>query len=133
MITGIAHTCFHVADLERSVAFYCDGLGFRHAFDFVRDTGERHGCYLHIGGRQFIELFQRPLGERADGQSFRHICLEVDDINATVAELRGRGVEVTDPKMGSDESWQSWIEDPDGNRMELHQYTPASWQAPYVQ
>jgi len=75
-------------------------------------------------------LFEGQLGERAEGQSFRHICLEVDDIESTVQELRDRGIEVSDPKLGKDQSWQVWITDPDGNRFELHQYTPESWQAP---
>ncbi len=130
MITGIAHACFTVSDLERSIAFYRDGLGMTPAFDFTDENGRRFGLYLHAGGRNFVELFQGQLGEPAEGQSFRHICLEVDDIEATVQELRDRGVEVSDPKLGKDQSWQAWIADPDGNRFELHQYTPESWQAP---
>lgn len=130
MITGIAHACFTVSNLERSIAFYRDGLGLEPAFDFTNDEGRRYGIYLHAGGRGFVELFEGQLGERADGQSFRHICLEVDDIEATVAALRERGVEVSDPKLGLDHSWQAWIADPDGNRFELHQYTAESWQAP---
>ena len=47
-----------------------------------------------------------------------------------MAELRARGVEVSDPKLGSDQSWQAWLADPDGNRIELHGYTPDSHQAP---
>ena len=130
MITGIAHACFTVSDLERSIAFYREGLGLTPAFDFTDENGRRFGLYLHAGGRNFVELFQGQLGEQAEGQSFRHICLEVDDIEATVQELRDRGVEVSDPKLGKDQSWQAWITDPDGNRFELHQYTPESWQAP---
>jgi catechol 2,3-dioxygenase-like lactoylglutathione lyase family enzyme len=130
MITGIAHTCFTVSNLERSIQFYRDGLGLTPAFDFVDENGRRFGLYLHIGGRNFVELFEGTLGKRAEGQSFRHICLEVDDIEETVRTLRGRGVEVSDPKLGKDQSWQAWIADPDGNRFELHQYTPQSWQAP---
>ena len=132
MITGIAHICYHVADLERSIVYYVNGLGFQHAFDFRRDTGERHGCYLHLGGRSFVELFQRPLAEPADGQSYRHMCLEVDDMDETVAALRGRGIQVSAPKLGSDQSWQAWLTDPDGNRIELHAYTPSSWQSPHL-
>ena len=130
MITGIAHTCFTVSNLEQSIQFYRDGLGLTPAFDFVDENGRRFGLYLHAGERNFVELFEGTLGERADGQSFRHICLEVDDIQATVSALRARGVEVSDPKLGKDQSWQAWITDPDGNRFELHQYTPQSWQAP---
>ena len=130
MITGIAHACFTVSNLERSIAFYRDGLGLEPAFDFTNKEGRRFGLYLHAGGRNFVELFEGQLGERAERQSFRHICLEVDDIEATVAALRARGVEVSDPKLGGDQSWQAWITDPDGNRFELHQYTPESRQAP---
>jgi catechol 2,3-dioxygenase-like lactoylglutathione lyase family enzyme len=133
MITGLAHACFTVSDLERSIRFYRDGLGLTPAFDFTDENGRRYGLYLHLGGRNFIELFAGQLGERAEKQSFRHICLEVDDIESTVRELRERGIEVSDAKLGGDQSYQAWITDPDGNRMELHQYTPASWQAPYLE
>ncbi len=132
MITGIAHVCFTVSDLDASVAFYVEGLGLTHAFDFLRDSGERYGVYLKAGNRTFVELFVGEVAAAADGQSYRHFCLEVDDLAATVAEFRGRGVEVTAPKLGSDHSWQSWLTDPDGNRIELHQYTPESQQAPHL-
>ena len=56
---------------------------------------------------------------RAAKQSFQHICLEVDDVAKTVVELRGRGIEITEAKLGLDQSWQAWLSDPDGNRIEL--------------
>ena len=52
---------------------------------------------------------------------------------ATVATLRERGLEVSDPKLGTDRSWQAWITDPDGNRIELHHYTAESKQAPHLE
>jgi catechol 2,3-dioxygenase-like lactoylglutathione lyase family enzyme len=130
MITGMAHACFTVSDLEQSLGFYRDGLDLKEAFDFVNDDGQRFGVYLYLGARNFIELFQGQLDERADKQSFKHICLEVDDIEATVATLQARGIEVSPVKMGKDHSYQAWITDPDGNRIELHHYTPESWQSP---
>ena len=54
--------------------------------------------------------------------------LEVDDIERLVIVLRERGVPATPVKMGEDNSWQSWIADPDGNQIELHCYTPKSKQ-----
>lgn len=90
MIVGLAHVCFTVKDLEASEAYYRDGLGLTPAFDFVDDTGRRFGTYLHAGGRNFIELFVGDLAAPAEGQAFRHFCLEVDDIEATAAELRPR-------------------------------------------
>jgi catechol 2,3-dioxygenase-like lactoylglutathione lyase family enzyme len=132
MITGLAHACFTVADVERSLAFYQDTLGLKPAFDFVDDSGRRYGAYLHAGGRSFIELFEGQLDERAAKQSYRHICLEVDDIESTVRALREQGVEVSDVKLGRDHSYQAWTSDPDGNRIELHHYTAESWQAPHL-
>ena len=132
MIKALAHVCFTVSDLETSEAFYRDKLGFKPAFDFVDDNGKRFGSYLHIAGRGFLELFQGTLAEPAEGQSYRHFCLEVEDIASAVAELRAGGVEVTDVKTGSDRSLQAWLKDPDGNRIELHQYTPQSKQRPWA-
>jgi catechol 2,3-dioxygenase-like lactoylglutathione lyase family enzyme len=132
MITGLAHLCFSVKDLAAAEAFYREKLGFRHAFDFLNDKGAKFGVYLHIGGRSFVELFTGQLAPPAKGQSYQHLCLEVDDIGRTVADLRAKGVEVTDPKLGTDHSWQAWLADPDGNRIELHHYTPESRQAPHL-
>lgn len=132
MITGLAHVCFIVSDLEKSMAFYQDVLGLTPAFDFVNEEGKRYGYYLHLGERTFLELFSGQLAERAEGQPFRHICLEVDDIEATAAAIRAKGVEVTEIKTGKDHSYQAWITDPDGNRIELHHYTPESKQTPWL-
>ena len=134
MISGLAHVCFRVKDLSRAMAFYSDGLGFAEAFDFINAEGRRFGVYLKTGGRVFLELFESPgvAGEQP-GQSYGHICLEVADIVAATTGLRVRGIEVTEPQLGSDRSWQAWLADPDGNRIELHQYTPESWQTPHLE
>jgi len=128
LIRGLAHVCYTVSDLERSLAFYCDTLGLTPAFEFIRPTGEKYGQYIHVGGRGFIELFQGELGELAEKQPYRHLCLEVADMEHTVSALRARGVEVSEIKTGTDRSLQAWISDPDGNRIELHGYTPESKQ-----
>ena len=132
MIKALAHLCFTVRDLAASEAFYRDKLGLAPAFDFVNEKGEKFGAYLHVAGRAFIELFQGKVAAPADGQTYKHFCLEVDDVAAAVKALRAKGVEVTDPKMGSDHSWQAWLSDPDGNRIELHGYTPESKQVPHI-
>ena len=129
---GFHHLSMRVRDLEASIKFYTEVLGFTPAFDFTNEQGERYGIYLHVGGRTFVELFQGGLAERAPRQSYQHFCLEVDDFEQTVADLRARGGEVTDVKVGMDHSWQAWVVDPDGNRVELHGYTEESWQAPHL-
>jgi len=133
MITGLAHVCFTTGDLPRSLAFYQGVLGFKPSFDFTNERDEKFGAYLHVSGRTFVEVFEGRLEPRAAGQSYGHVCLEVNDIQATVADLRARGAEVSDPVLGSDQSWQAWLSDPDRNRIELHAYTPRSWQAPHLE
>lgn len=132
MVTGLAHACFNTSNLDAIVAFYRDGLGLPVAFEFKRDDGSRCGVYFRLGRRTFLEFFAGTIAARADGQTYRHICLEVDDLPKTVAEFRSRGVKVTDPTLGKDHSWQAWLGDPDGNAIELHAYTPESWQAPHL-
>ena len=124
-IKGLAHVCLGVSDVERALAFYRDKLGFRPAYDFVSDKGEKIGQCLHLGGRTFLEFFRSSQPPPA---GHPHFCLEVDDIKAAVAELRRRGVQVGEIGKGSDRSWQVWLADPDGNRIELHQFTPDSLQ-----
>ena len=133
MITALAHLCYVCSDLEASIAFYQDKLGISHGFDFLDKEGKRTGVYLHVGGRSFVELFQGKLQPRAEGQAYSHLCLEVDDIHATVKDMRDKGLEVSEPFLGGDQSWQAWVADPDGNRIELHGYTADSWQAPFVE
>ena len=65
-------------------------------------------------------------------ETYRHLCLEVEDIQGTVKAFRAKGVEVTDVVMGSDHSWQAWLADPDGNKIELHEYTRESKQTPHL-
>ena len=132
MIKGIAHVCYTVRDLDVALDFYQGKLGLPLAFEFVRESGERFGVYLQAGGRNFVELFQGELGEGAGKTSYSHLCLEVEDIEGTAAALRAQGLEVTPVTMGGDGTWQCWLADPEGNRIELHEYTAESRQGPYL-
>jgi catechol 2,3-dioxygenase-like lactoylglutathione lyase family enzyme len=131
MIKGLAHVCFVVSNLDASVAFYRDALGMSLAFEFRNAAGARTGAYLHAGDRTFVELFAgHPAA--SPGGSYRHICLEVDDVQEEVRHLREHGIVAEGLKLGADRSWQAWISDPDGNRIELHGYTPESAQVRYL-
>lgn len=132
MIKGLTHAAILVTDLERAVAFYRDILGLSEQFRLSRDDGSAWLVYLNVGDRQFIELFPGAAGqyEKRAGAGPVHICLEVDDIHKTFAELTGRGAPAPsgEPKLGADGSWQFWTQDPDGNPIEFHQFTPDSRQ-----
>ncbi len=122
------HLLYFALNLNQSIRFYCGKLGLKQAFDFVNDQGKRFGVYIHVGDRTFIELFQGEIGAAA-APAYRHFCLEVDHLEMTVAGLRTADIEVSEPKLGGDGSWQAWLADPDGNRIELHQYMPGSKQS----
>jgi lactoylglutathione lyase len=127
-IVDLGHPAFACHDLDASLAFYAK-MGIEESFRLLRDDGSVMLVYLHVAGDRFIEVF--PGGpspeERPEKQSFMHICLSVDDLNATVESLREQGVAIdTEPTMGLDFNMQAWIADPDGNKIELMQYSPES-------
>jgi lactoylglutathione lyase len=131
MIKGLTHVAIRVQDVERSVAFYRDVLGLNEHFRLTNEAGAPILVYIRVTASQFIELFpganEPRLETNASGAV--HICLEVDDIQKSFAEMTGRGLEATgQPVLGADNSWQFWTKDPDGNPIEFHQFTPESLQ-----
>ena len=132
-LTGIGHVALKVADINRSLAFYRDRLGFQEMMHLDRDDGSLWLVYLRITDTQFLELFPGGKGEEAprlDRTAINHFCLETADLDATANALRAAGITLTvEPKMGLDGNRQCWIADPDGNRIEFMQMGPASMQA----
>jgi lactoylglutathione lyase len=63
----------------------------------------------------------------ADAQ-YQHFCLEIEGLEALRESLVGHGIAVTEIAVGMDGSKQCWIKDPDGNSIELMEYTPRSLQ-----
>jgi len=124
MIKQLAHVCIHSTDIDATEAFYCDALGLTKSFEFVRE-GERIGFYLEFGNRTFIEVFR---GDPGKVGNINHLALEVDDMDAVLARVTDAGFTATEKKLGADESWQTWLEDPGGTRIELHEYTEQSRQ-----
>jgi catechol 2,3-dioxygenase-like lactoylglutathione lyase family enzyme len=134
MITALGHVAFRITNLERSLDFYCNKLGFREAFRLERE-GEPSPwiVYLQVAPNQFLELFPGAQGEnrpRGRFPGYDHFCFVVDDLQATLRELEARGMVLTgSPQQGLDYNWQYWITDPDGNAIELMQIMPNSPQA----
>lgn len=58
-----------------------------------------------------------------------HLALEVEDIQETYEELKCKDVKIkTAPSLGLENTWQLWVEDPDGNSIEFMQYEEDAWQ-----
>ena len=144
MIKQLAHLCLKTSQLEAMRAFYCDTLGAALKFRYLNKQGEMIGAYFALGENTFVEVFDHadahrrsnspkplePLEEPRDPwlMRYNHFCLQVENLDAFVALLTTRGVSVTGRKTGNDRSHQAWIKDPDGNLIELQEYTPQSRQ-----
>jgi len=97
-------------------------------------AAEVWSSYLKIAPGQFLELFaarpgNSPLGDLEERIGYQHFALEVDDIAAYEQEINSRGVAADSAlHVGPDNTKQMWLVDPDGNRLELHEYTAESLQ-----
>ena len=127
LIKQIGHVCLGATDLKQSERFYCTALGLKKKFCFIRD-GKEFGLYLDLGNDTFIEIFEHKELEATGRHPLQHLCLEVADIERVIAALRAQGYEVSNKQLGNDQSWQCWVTDPHGVRIEMHQYTATSSQ-----
>jgi lactoylglutathione lyase len=130
-ISSLAHVALKVKDMDKSLDFYVSKMGFPEMFRLHRD-GKLWIVYLRITDDQYLELFPDGVGDRAAGRDatgVNHFCLGVDDIDVVVDGLTRAGIPLTtNKKMGADYNFQAWIEDPDGNRIELMQMMPKAMQ-----
>lgn len=88
--------------------------------------------YLELAERQYIELFN-PLGEKAPAPNvaacygFQKVSLEVEDAAAAFAELVEKGVTPdSEVHMTADFAYAFNLTDPEGNHIEIVQYTALS-------
>lgn len=127
IVKQVAHACIWAHDIDITADWYSRVLGMEKVFNFTRD-GEVFGYYLDAGGRTHIEVFHKEASEFTDRNQINHICLEVENMDDAIAHIRDQGVEASDKSNGCDDTWQSWITDPNGVKIELFEYTPESAQ-----
>jgi catechol 2,3-dioxygenase-like lactoylglutathione lyase family enzyme len=126
MFTRLAHVCLNVKNLQRSLDYYTR-LGLEPVFRFTKQ-GKAFGVYLKLAPNNFIELFEQPDMEAPVNTGLLHFCLETEDLETLMADLRAKDIPFTDKKLGCDHTWQIWLKDPDGNAFEVHRYTDKSMQ-----
>jgi catechol 2,3-dioxygenase-like lactoylglutathione lyase family enzyme len=103
--------------------FYTKTVGLREAFTIRGNDGKPTLTYLQINKDTFLELAPAT-GDRQPGLS--HIGIWPENLNATVAALRQRGLKVDDPRTGSTKTSITNATDPDGVRLELLDFLPDS-------
>ena len=130
MIKGIGHLALTVENMDKSLEFYCDILGFERAFEIRDNENQPWIEYIKVAPGQFIELFYGGLSKQLEERNqigFNHICLEVNDINEIANHIKMKGLTLdVEPTKGKDNNYQCWIKDPDGNRIEFMQLEPTS-------
>ena len=99
-IIGIEHVGIAVDDLEETSSFWGDILGIVHTHTESVET-ESVNTKIYDTGKGKIELLD-SLDETSPVRKFiqkrgpgvHHICLEVEDINIAIKELKESGIEV---------------------------------------
>ena len=112
--SGLHHVSICVRDVDEAVAFYTDVLGLTIA---PRPDELGPGKWLDAGGGQVHLL------ESDEARSTRdHFALQVDDIDACVADIEAKGVKVGRfPLIAPGVGHQAFLNDPSGNLIELNQ------------
>lgn len=130
-VNKINHIAVVVNDIEKSLAFWQDALGME--LHEVRDvpTEASRVAFLPLAGAE-IELVQ-PTSEESGiakylakrGPGMHHLCLEVDDVAAMLAQLKTKNIRLIndEPRSGADGRKYAFIhpESTGGVLVELYQ------------
>jgi Glyoxalase/Bleomycin resistance protein/Dioxygenase superfamily. len=111
---------FGVHDIQRSLRFYVDGLGFTKTYEWMPE-GQLRWCWLNLGtAAVMLQEFWKegshqnvPTTELGVGVSMNFMC---DDALAIYHHITARGLEAQQPFVGN-EMWVVGITDPDGYRL----------------
>ncbi len=106
MIKRVHHIGIAVADLPTALDFYVDALGLSgEQYRETLATQKITATFIPIGSDDCEFELLEPFGDEEGpihkflakrGPGVHHICLETDDIEATLAELKAKGLELID-------------------------------------
>ena len=132
-IVRMNHVGISSPNIEETIAYYTETLGFPEAFRVTNDAGEIALVYVQVSQNSFLEL-QPSNPNRPPGLS--HFGVVVEDMDDAISMWRGRGLEVEDSRVSGTKAVLSNIYDANGVRMELlelpaesaHAQAAARWQ-----
>lgn len=127
VIKQLGHVCIGANDVAESKRFYMEVLGLKNVFNFSKE-GQPFGFYIDVGNHTYIEVFRQDVAAAMDRPLMKHLCLEVTDIDAFIAEVKSKNWAIGEKKMGVDNTWQVWLADPSGVPIEVQEYTDKSSQ-----
>ena len=124
-VNNMNHVGIAVERFDEALAFYTQKMGFREAFTVRDEKGQPTLSYVQVSRDTFVEL-QPTNANRPPGLT--HFGLHVQDLGATVAALKQRGVTIEEPRAGRDDSMVANATGPGGIRIEIFQFGPESLQ-----
>jgi catechol 2,3-dioxygenase-like lactoylglutathione lyase family enzyme len=125
-VVGLDHVVLRCADIEASLAFYCDRLGL--APDRVAEwrRGEVFFPSARVDDTTLIDLFPAPPDHApgdARGHNMEHVCLVIQPADLDELAEQFPGSKRADGRYGARGIASSlYVQDPDGNTVELRSY-----------
>jgi lactoylglutathione lyase len=118
---------FHVSNMEESLRFYMEGLGFEMTKKWI-DEGKLRWCWLEIGeAALMLQEFRKeghnswkPNCKVGEGVS---ICFLCEDALAIYREASARGIKVRRNPFVGNALWVVSFSDPDGYRVDFESPT----------
>lgn len=121
---GFHHVFMRVKDLDKSIKFYSEGLGFIERFSWGND--QKRTVLMDTGDGNYFEISQGDAHQAFVEGVFRHVALRVDDCKAALECVRNAGAEVMaearDVTLSNDPPLHirvAFFKGPDGELIEL--------------
>lgn len=123
-IQSVNHIAIIASDIQKSMHFYMDVLGFELIRKVYREQRDSYKVDLALNGNYLIELFTFPDSPARlsfpEALGLRHLAFSVKDINASIAELNAKGIETEDIRIDPFTNCRCvFFADPDGLPIEL--------------
>jgi len=121
-VSELIHTCYRIAEIDRSVAFY-EKLGFAELRRMpIGDEATNVFMGLPGDGARLELTFNHGQTEPYEiGTGYGHIAITTDDLNGTLERLAALGIEPEKPPYQVSEGGSRicFVRDPDEYRVEL--------------
>ncbi|MGD0444394.1 MAG: VOC family protein [Edaphobacter sp.] len=112
-----------VSNIEASLHFYVEGLGFQRTKQWIPD-GKIRWCWLELGNAALmLQEYgpNSPLASAKLGQGVS-VCFQCRDALAIYHETRARGLQPRTPFVGNN-AWVTILTDPDGYKLDFESPT----------